>query len=1757
MNIKRFSILLLTFSTLTLLAFIPRHEDPIEKIINALASWTKVNPVEKVYLHTDKPYYALGDTIWFKAYVTIGSQHQLSALSAALYVDLINENDSILKTLKLPVSAGTTQGDFALNDEWHEGNYRIRAYTQWMRNAGEDYFYDQVFSIGNPSTDYNVVSSGNSSAGKTNKASTKNDQKRGYDIQFFPEGGNLINGVISKVAFKAVAPNGLGANIKGTVVDDQNVNIIDFKSEHAGIGNFTFKPEAGRTYSAKVTTPDGKESSIVLPKSLNEGYSLAVFQPAGDSVLVRINVSEAQLKILKATPSPLSLIVQSGGESIFTMVVNVTGPINSIWFKKNDFPMGIAQFTLFDANAEPLNERIAFIKNGDKMHITVASPKAVYKSKEKVELQLLARAADGNPVAGSFSVAVTDESKVPVDEADESTIFSNILLKSDLKGYIEKPNYYFSKETEDVNSALDNLMLTQGYRRFTWKQITGTDLALPTFKADQLGSAISGVVKSLNGKVYPGAKVKLFSLKSGIILDAVSDINGRFTFDNLVLTDSIKLTLQATTMKNGNKLEVIVDPSSKMGLTERKFKSSDSLTFQNSMKTYIENVKKQDALLERMGQLSRVQRLNEVTISGRKKASQQFSPQGMFTVTEGQADQTFVFKNPESCPTLGLCLQGLLQGVIFQPLDVVQNYPYSRNAPMDVFLNGRKLSAQEVGDVFDNDIIAPSDIGRIDVVRTNQAVMSRLGNAPALLIVTKMGYMRKTYQPNIVNLSPKGYNKVRDFYMPKYDGPGNANTIPDLRSTIFWDANVKTFTTGKAALSYFNADGPGNYKVVVEGINADGELGRQVYRYKVEAGNQPLQTEFAKIDRNLATRGLDSLSIKMPVERAYLHLDKGSYNIGDTLWFKGYVMAGPSLAATKLSGVLLVELNNDSAEVVRRISVPIKNGVAMAQIPLPSRVFREGAYTLRAYTNLMQNYGDGHFFNQRFYLGLPRADRWLVKSTAVLDSTDKSDDLKVEMSLFKLDRSPVALRDAEVYIYEGDTYLYKEKVQTGADGKIQFSKALPKRANGKNIRIELRSIHPADKNQVVQVPLIIDRPQKIDLQFMPEGGKLVAGIRSVLGFKSLAENGKGISVEGNIVDKAGQVVSSFKTSHNGMGSFEFTPLPGESYIAKITSPAGATKKYDLPRILKEGSVMTVQNVLESSFITLKIAATPKALTPDSLYYLIGTTRGKVYFSEKVSPKEQTFNIPKTTFPTGISRFTFLKGTQPINERVIFINHHEELSVSLIPGNASYGKRAPVDIEVQVKDKRGAPVKGDFSLAVTDNSQAQPDSLGNHGIAVSFLVNSDLRGNIESPAYYLGTGNAIAVDLDNLMLTQGWTDYDWKNVFKLPKQAPFVVEDGNRITGLVKNLSNKPIAGAPVIISSRKPSFIATTVTDSTGRYIFQDLPKIDTGSFFIQARSVKGKTMTMGSVSVDRFEAPRLPLGAPTIEMPWYVNSDSSQLRNYKNRLPEKTIEDGFVSDGRQLEEVNITAVKIIPGASNPYGPGRSDLALDATDIKQSGTDNLYQLMKQKVPGFKVIYDYENMKGEPTIRIGKYVVTGRDITIDTGPLDLSIDGAATVEKLKDALADYQLGNIRGVEVIYSKKFTAQTVNVWNAEHTESYPEPGYRKDEPFDYAKVAITTVNGKGWYRPLNPDVVYYRPLPILTSKEFYSPKYKVAASKDTQIDNRSTIYWEPTVITDDEGKAKVSFYSSDATGSYTISLEGSDMKGSFGTGRKKIVVK
>ncbi|MEJ2901340.1 carboxypeptidase-like regulatory domain-containing protein [Pedobacter panaciterrae] len=828
------------FVVILVLAFIPRDNDPVDKLITSLQKWVETNPQEKVYLHTDKPYYAVGDTIWFKAYVTMGSRHKPSTHSGIVYVDLINEKDSIQKTLKLQLTKGMSAGDLILADDFKEGSYRLRAYTQWMRNSDKDYFFDHTFMIGDPFLNTTDAKSNSrivkkETKEKVSKKAILKGELSDSAVQFFPESGDLINGITSKVAFKAIGVNGTGISIKGKIKDNEGKEIAGFSSLYAGMGAFNLKPELGKSYIAEIVYPDGSEKQVMLPKVSDEGYVVSINQDNKDSLNVSIKASSGLYQSAKT----VALIVQSSGEVIYSSSIKITKSIMSIRLFKGSFPTGIAQFTLFNNEGDPLNERIAFVKSRDLMQLKLNTEKTSYNTKENVWIEMESKDPFGKPVDGNFSVTVINEGKVPFDEASESSILSNLLLSSDLKGYIEKPNDYFINESEETSRALDNLMLTQGYRRFVWNSL-GRALA-PVYKIEKSGIEISGRVVALGNKPLVNAKVNLLSLNGGIMEDTRTYSDGRFKFDDLIFKDGFKFVVQARTHDNRKNVEVILDSAHVQGITKNKNLPDVGNGTSTDIKVYLENSWNQDQALPKFGRLSRVQRLREVKIIAKKRESEKLAPQGMLQIPEGHADQTFFLEKPEVCANLGVCLQGRLHGVLFGKVGIVNNYPLSRPDPIDsaslmqIVLNGRKIEDPiEIAGIFDSNEIDPMDIVKIEVVRSNLALMGLLGRA-SILIYTKRDYMKnKRYTPNIVNFSVKGFDKRREFYEPRYENGDKNNKIPDFRSTIYWNPDVKTNNNGKAHFDFYNASEPGVYKVVVEGINAAGQLGRLVYRYSVK-----------------------------------------------------------------------------------------------------------------------------------------------------------------------------------------------------------------------------------------------------------------------------------------------------------------------------------------------------------------------------------------------------------------------------------------------------------------------------------------------------------------------------------------------------------------------------------------------------------------------------------------------------------------------------------------------------------------------------------------------------------------------------------------------------------------------------------------------------------------------------------------------------------------------------------------------------------
>jgi hypothetical protein len=905
--------------TMVFIAFVQRDNDPLDKLVSSLHQWTDSLPQEKVYLHMDKPYYALGDTIWFKAYVTTGSRHQLSAISGALYVDLINEQDSIVAALKLPVSAGMSMGNFTLYDGLREGNYRIRAYTQWMRNADADYFFDYTFGIVNPfdnsviaKVDYsyantegeqllkaklNYTDDAGAAMSKNKvtyevligsrilfKKSAETDEEGNVsinipkgkqqdwnggiikttieladrtrvdkqfpikasllesDVQFFPESGNLVYGVASRLAFKAVGTDGNGITVRGEVFDDEQIQVADFVSGYGGMGHLLIKPEAGKTYKAKVTLPDGSQKSVALPKPLISGYVLSVYQPNADSILVRIGVPEQLIK--SQTAHLVNCIVQSGGEIIAAGPVSITKTVTSLWLEKKAFPSGIAQFTLFSAEGEPLNERVAFIKSKDQLSLILNTPKQIYKSKEEVELQLAAKDAEDQTTVGNFSITVVDETKTPFDDAGASTILTNLLLTSDIKGYVEKPNHYFLADNDGVDRDLDNLMLTQGYRRFSWSDVK-KGIAAASLKAEGLGTYFSGKVVTLGNKPAANAAVTLMSVRANMVKGTNTDAEGRFKFDGIFLSDSLKFSIQARSQKKSSKVEVILDTVPKLGITKNKNIAALNTDLYRSTKSYADNGKKQDEMLEKRGGLSRVKRLKEVSIVAKTYQKNLPKQRNYNQNGPGKYDQIIKNEDLQSCPTLQGCLEGRITGVIFK-----NGLPFSTRATPSidgnalaaallVVLDGVPLSpvdnASTIEAIFQYNDPAPDQIATIEILRSVN--YTNVYGAPngVLLITTKNGGNHAAaYNPGIVNISPKSFDKAKVFYSPRYARTEYTNDFVDLRSTIYWNPTVKTDVGGKASFKFFAGDGPGTYKVTVEGLNAAGNLGRKIYRFSVQ-----------------------------------------------------------------------------------------------------------------------------------------------------------------------------------------------------------------------------------------------------------------------------------------------------------------------------------------------------------------------------------------------------------------------------------------------------------------------------------------------------------------------------------------------------------------------------------------------------------------------------------------------------------------------------------------------------------------------------------------------------------------------------------------------------------------------------------------------------------------------------------------------------------------------------------------------------------
>lgn len=872
-------------------------DDPFTQLLKKLDEYTNKYPQEKVHLHMDKPYYAIGDDIWFKAYVTNTKTQGPSTLSKILYVELINEKDSVKKQLKLPIMGGITWGDFKLTDSLGEGNYRIRAYTKYMRNFGTDFFFDKTIKIGNSwankvftNTQYAFVKENNTDkinatihfedkngvAYKENdvsydvqldyrsvtKGKTKtnlsgdalisfansqisnnktgrivatitldNKQKivktipitatsNNVDVQFMAEGGSLIEDLPQKIAIKAVNAAGQGEDVKGSIIDASGNEITTFETTYLGMGNFIFNVQPGGTYSARVKFKDGSTKDFRLPSAQKSGYTIAANNLDTGKVSLKIMASKDM-----ANGDELKVVAQQGGNVYYVSKAKMDKQVLIANIPRKNLPAGVVQFTLFSGTNQPLAERLIFNQNKTDFINVALNTSSVSGVKRGKSTFTFDASNDQKPILGSFSVAVTNANKVAPDEDNETNIFTSLLLTSDLAGYVEKPNHYFLNDDVKTQKELDNLMLTQGWRRFTWKNIINNLNPNITYKPEE-SLSISGTVMKGNKPVV-GGKVMLMATKGTIfILDTVTNAEGKFVFDNLEYNDSTKFVVQARTKTERKFVDINLDVVPNQIVTKNKNGADIEVNVNNALMKYIKESDNYFNEMTRLGLLERTIKLDEVTITEKR------NPVKYSSNLNGAGNADYVLKSDQlsTCVNLSQCLQGRLPGVIFRG-----STPYlmrSQNTPMTIILDAMQVEPE----FLDN--INPNDVETIELLKSgaNTAIYGGQGGGGVLVITTKRGggdYSYNRYAPGILSISPKGFSVSREFYAPKYDQTNNPNTA-DYRTTIYWNPQVVAGADGKAKFEFYNANEPGSYRVVIEGIDAVGHLARKVYTYDVK-----------------------------------------------------------------------------------------------------------------------------------------------------------------------------------------------------------------------------------------------------------------------------------------------------------------------------------------------------------------------------------------------------------------------------------------------------------------------------------------------------------------------------------------------------------------------------------------------------------------------------------------------------------------------------------------------------------------------------------------------------------------------------------------------------------------------------------------------------------------------------------------------------------------------------------------------------------
>lgn len=839
--------LLFLLSVCGLFAMTARGENPPAKVIfeqymNQAQTFADNYPREKAYLHFDNTSYYVGDTIWFKAYVTLAEKQVFSSISRPLYVELVDQAGHVTDKQIIKLSQGEGSGQFVLPQSMLSGYYEVRAYTRWMLAFSDPQYFSRTLPIYQLSHSDQLERSISTYELSPSMEKRPEETREKLSLRFFPEGGQLVEGVTSQVAFKAESKNEGNIQLSGTLYTKEGQEITSFETLHDGMGAFEYTPSALPAI-AKVNF-QGKKYEFTLPKALPNGYVLKVDNNAGAiSVTVSCNAATPQDTLAV-------FISHQGRPHAYQLIQCQANEPQQFTVLSRKLPAGVLQISLLNRAGNTLCDRFVFASPRAPLQISPKGLKEIYAPYAPIRCELQLNNAIGEPMPGKLSVSIRDAVRSDYMEYDNN-IFTDLLLTSDLKGYIHQPGYYFTESSLRKQKELDILLMVHGWRKYDMTQQIGISPFIP-LQLPESQLVLYGQVKStiLKNKLKDIALSVMVKRDAEIITgQTVTDENGHFSIPLEDFEGSMEAVIQTRKVgKERNKdASILIDRH--FSPATRAYGYKELHPEWGNIAHWQQEAEKFDSLyMDSIRRVDGLYLLDEVEIKSKRRRQ---STNMATKINEQSIDAYYDIRqavdqlrdNGKVLTTIPEVMEKL--NPLFYWDRSNDNCTY-RQKPICYIMDNKILSSTEVNMMLteidglasiiiskgtggiDDEIIQNSkmsDSNDIDVTELDKYSIFYLIPLPRHDVLNK----HETAALGTRQTVMQGYTPALEYYSPAYIDKELYMDKADKRRTLYWNPTVQTDENGKAVIECYNNQYSTPLIIQAETMSNDGKIGSVTY----------------------------------------------------------------------------------------------------------------------------------------------------------------------------------------------------------------------------------------------------------------------------------------------------------------------------------------------------------------------------------------------------------------------------------------------------------------------------------------------------------------------------------------------------------------------------------------------------------------------------------------------------------------------------------------------------------------------------------------------------------------------------------------------------------------------------------------------------------------------------------------------------------------------------------------------------------------